>query len=40
MPIKTDTTVLRSHIKLALLREAFRQGLLTEAQLRQLTQQQ
>ncbi len=40
MPANTDTSVLRSQIKLALLREAYRRNLLTEAQLSQLVQRQ
>lgn len=40
MPLNADATPLRQHIKLALLREAFRRDLLTEAQLHALLQQQ
>ncbi len=36
MPICTDTAALRDRIKLGLLREAYRRGLLTQAQLSQL----
>ncbi len=36
MPIRTDTAALRDQIKLGLLREAYRRGLLTQAQLSQL----
>ncbi len=40
MPIHTDTAALRCQIKLALLREAYRRNLLTEAQLSQLVHRQ
>lgn len=40
MPTHTDTTALRQHIKLALLREACRRELLTETQLYTLLQGQ
>lgn len=40
MPVNTDTAALRSRIKLALLREACRRNLLTEAQLYELLQRQ
>lgn len=40
MPAQIDTAPLCQHIKLALFRVAFHRGLLTEAQLRRLLQQQ
>lgn len=40
MPAQIDTAPLRQRIKLALFREAFRQGLLTEGQLHKLLQEQ
>ncbi len=40
MPICTDTAALRDHIKLGLLREAYRRGLLTQAQLSQVIRRQ
>lgn len=40
MPTHIDTSVLRQHIKLALLREACRLGALTEAQLHAIVQGQ
>lgn len=40
MPTHTETNVLRQHIKLALLREAYRLGALTETQLYTLVQEQ
>ncbi len=36
MPIHADTAALRDQIRLGLLREVYRQNLLTEAQLAQL----
>lgn len=40
MPLNIDTAPLRRQIKLALFREAYRRGLLTEAQLDILLQGQ
>lgn len=38
MPTSADVSVLLQHLKLALLREAYHRGLLTEAQLDTLLQ--